>query len=37
MMGMLVRRRVRMMRRRSILAGLVFVILAGLVVRRVVG
>jgi hypothetical protein len=37
MMGMLVRRRVRIMRRRSVLVGLVFVILAALVVRRVVG
>lgn len=37
MMGMLMRRRVRMMTRRSLLVGLVFVILAALVVRRWVG
>jgi hypothetical protein len=33
---MLIRRRIRVMRRRSLLVGLVFVILAALVVRRLV-
>jgi hypothetical protein len=37
MRGMLIRRRIPIMRRRSLLVGLVFVILAALVVRRVVG
>ena len=34
---MLIRRRMRIVRRRSVLVGLVFVVLAALVVRRVVG
>ena len=37
MMGMSIPRRVRIIRRRSLLVGLVFVVLAALVVRRVVG
>jgi hypothetical protein len=34
MRAMLMRRRIPMMRRRSLLVGLVFVVLAALVVRR---
>jgi hypothetical protein len=37
MTGMSIPRRVRIVRRRSVLVGLVFVILAALVVRRCVG